>query len=151
LIGPRRAVKLFVRGGVALLVLAQLVPYGRDHKNPPVSRAAAWPAGPGEQLAQKSCYDCHSNLTKWHWYSNVAPASWLVKRDVDEGRSVLNFSEWDRGQPGLDEVVNQLTSGEMPPLQYTLAHPSAKLSDAEKKKLASALTRLYAKDPPPLR
>ncbi len=141
--------KLVVLVGVAALVLAQAVPYGRDHSNPPVTRAAKWPPGPGEQLAEQSCYDCHSNLTKWRWYSNIAPVSWLVQHDVEDGRGVLNFSEWDRGQPSLGEVVEQVSGGEMPPTQYTLIHPSASLSSSEKAELVAGLTGLYANEPPP--
>jgi mono/diheme cytochrome c family protein len=135
-------------GGLALLLLIQLVPYGRSHDNPPVTRAAAWGPGPAEELASQSCNDCHSNLTKWRWYSNIAPASWLVQNDVDGGRSRLNFSEWDSAQPDLSEVADKVTSGEMPPWQYTLAHPSASLSAKEKQQLADGLKKLYETDPP---
>ena len=62
----RRAVRLLPLA-VGLFLAIQLDPYGRAHSNPPVQRAARWPAGPGEQLAETSCYDCHSNLTKWRW------------------------------------------------------------------------------------
>jgi hypothetical protein len=136
-------------GALGLLLLIQLVPYGHGHGNPPVTRAAHWPDRRGEQLAEQACYDCHSNLTKWRWYSSIAPASWLIQNDVDGGRSALDFSEWDRAQPDLGEVVEQIASGEMPPLQYKLLHPAARLSSGEKQRLARALTALYAKDPPP--
>lgn len=146
---PRRVLKLGVLGGVVLLLLIQLVPYGHAHSNPPVTRAAQWPPGRGHQIAEAGCYDCHSNFTDWRWYSNVAPFSWLVQHDVEDGRAALDFSEWDRPQPDLGELTGAISSGEMPPLQYTLIHRSAKLSDAEKKKLVAAITRLYATDPPP--
>jgi len=145
----RRALKIAALAAVGLFVLAQLVPYGRDHANPAVTQAAVWPEGEGEQLAEQSCYDCHSDLTKWRWYSNIAPISWLVQHDVEDGREALNFSEWDRGQPPLGEVLEQVSDGGMPPTQYTLIHPTTSLSSAEKTRLADALVRLYAKDPPP--
>ncbi len=145
----RRTIKFVLLGALALFLLIQLVPYGRSHANPPVTQAAKWPPGKGEQLAEQSCYDCHSNLTKWRAYSNVAPVSWLVQHDVDEGRGALNFSEWNRGQPDLAEVVEKVTSGEMPPTQYSLIHSAARLSSTEKTQLVAALTRLYATDPPP--
>jgi hypothetical protein len=97
----------------------------------------------------QSCYDCHSNLTKWRWYSNIAPVSWLIQHDVEDGRGALNFSEWDKGQPGLGDLVEKVSSGEMPPTQYTLIHPSASLSSSGQAQLVAALTRLYAGDPPP--
>jgi len=148
-VSTRRVLRYVLLGGLALVLLIQLIPYGRDHTNPPVVQAAKWGNPRGEQLAEQSCYDCHSNLTKWRWYSNVAPVSWLIQHDVEDGRGVLNFSEWNRGQPDLGEVVDQVSSGEMPPVQYTLIHPSASLSSIEKQQLAAALTQLYATDPPP--
>jgi Haem-binding domain len=147
-VSTRSTIKVAVVAVAALAVLSQGVPYGRDHANPPVTRAARWPAGPGEQLAEQSCYDCHSNLTRWRWYSNVAPVSWLVQHDVEDGRGVLDFSEWDRGQPSLEKVVGQVSSGEMPPTKYTLIHPSASLSARERERLTKALAGLYAFDPP---
>lgn len=134
---------------VGAFLLIQLVPYGRDHANPPVTQAARWSDKDAEQLAQQSCYDCHSNLTEWRWYSNIAPASWLVQKDVDEGREILNFSEWNRGQPDLGEMTEVVNEGEMPPLKYTLPHPSAKLSDSEKATLVRGLEQLYSQDTPP--
>ena len=148
--GRRRIIRYVLLGILGLLLLIQLVPYGRDHSNPPVTRAARWTDPKAEQLAQQSCYDCHSNLTKWRWYSNIAPMSWLIQRDVDEGRGVLNFSEWNRGQPELGDMLEQVNGGEMPPTKYTLIHPSAGLSSSEKARLADGLTRLYATDPPPI-
>lgn len=135
--------------GLGLFLLIQFVPYGRTHGNPPVTRAARWSSRKGEQIAQESCYDCHSNLTKWRWYSNVAPVSWLLAHDVEDGRGALDFSEWDRGQPPVGKVVDQVNGGGMPPLQYKLAHPSAALSESEKSQLAAALAGLYASDTPP--
>jgi hypothetical protein len=145
----RRQVRLGALGAVALLVLIQLVPYGHAHSNPPVTQAAKWPAGPGQQIAEAGCYDCHSNLTKWRWYSDVAPSSWLVQHDVEDGRGALDFSEWDKPQPDAGELIEKVESGEMPPLQYKLAHGAARLSSGEKKQLVAAITRLYATDPPP--
>jgi mono/diheme cytochrome c family protein len=143
----RRLIKWGGLGILALLVLAQAVPYGRSHSNPPVTKEPAWDSAATRAQVVESCFDCHSNETKWPWYTNVAPSSWLVQRDVDEGRSKLNFSEWDRPQEGSDaaEVVR---SGEMPPWQYTLLHRGAKLSDAEKESLAKGLEATFGPRPP---
>jgi mono/diheme cytochrome c family protein len=143
-------VKSVLLGAFVLFLLIQLVPYGRAHSDPPVTQAAQWPSGPAEGLFQSSCGDCHSNMTEWRWYSNIAPASWLVQNDVDGGRSRFNVSEWGQmPQPELSEVQDKVTSGDMPPWQYTLAHPSTKLSSEEKQQLVDGLAKLYAKDPPP--
>lgn len=132
-----------------MLLVIQLVPYGRDHDNPPVTQAAKWTDPEAKQLATESCNDCHSNLTEWRWYSNVAPASWLVQSDVDEDREVLNFSEWDRGQPDLGELSETIEGGEMPPLKYSVLHSGSTLSDDEKATLLKGLAALDATDPSP--
>jgi hypothetical protein len=90
-------------------------------------------------LAQRACFDCHSNETIWPWYSNIAPMSWLVQRDVDEGRARLNFSEWGRGEQEVDDAGETIREGEMPPSYYMLLHPQAKLSAQEKSTLISGL------------
>jgi hypothetical protein len=87
-------------------------------------------------ILQRSCNDCHSNRTVWPWYSNVAPASWLVSHDVREGRDALNLSEWTRYAPQkqhklMEEICEQVTEGEMPASQYTLLHRSARLTRAD--------------------
>jgi cytochrome c5 len=123
--------------GIAFVVfvLIQLVPYGRSsHSNPAATSPFNWTDPQAEAIAKESCYDCHSNETKWWWATNIAPFSWLVQRDVDEGRSRLNFSEWT-GQPSAEAVQGIVNEGEMPPFQYTLIHPGAKLTDAEKQTL----------------
>jgi heme-binding protein len=136
-------------GLVLVLGLAQLVPYGRDHANPPVTREVRWDSARTRELAVGACYDCHSNLTVWPWYSNVAPVSWLVYRDVQEGREKLNFSEWDRpqGEEG-DEAAEVVREGSMPPLQYKPLHPAGRLSAAEREELARGLEETLAADPP---
>jgi mono/diheme cytochrome c family protein len=144
-------VKIALIAGAALFVLIQLIPYGHSHNNPPVTQAAKFPTAQGEQLMTQSCGDCHTNLTTWRWYSNIAPASWLVTQDVNGGREKLNFSEWNKPQPALHELIDQVQSGEMPPIKYTLPHPSAKLSATEKKQLIADLTALYKTDPPTIK
>jgi mono/diheme cytochrome c family protein len=131
----------------AFLVI-QLVPYGHDHRNPPVTSAAAFDSPRTEQLVDQACGACHSNMTSWPLESNVAPFSWLIQHDVDEGRAHLDFSEWDHAQPSLDELTNVISEGEMPPMQYKLLHPSARLSDTEKADLIAGLHWTYAADPP---
>jgi len=135
---------LLVILGVASVGFAglQLVPYGRDHANPPITAEPAWPSAASRSLAVRACFDCHSNESVWPWYSHVAPVSWLIQRDVEEARAVLNFSEWDHPQPGIQEAVEVLREGEMPPSYYRLMHQSAGLSAAETDALAQALAGL---------
>jgi hypothetical protein len=125
---------------VAGFALIQLVPYGRDHSNPAVTAEYPWKSAEAKAVAQKACYDCHSNETVWPWYTDIAPSSWLVQRDVDEGRDNLNFSEWPEGAAIVDEAVGEdvaevVGEGEMPPFQYKIIHGDARLSDAERQLL----------------
>ena len=126
---------------VALTI--QAIPYGHDHSNPPVRQEPAWASQEVRSLAVSSCFDCHSNQTHWPWYSNVAPASWLIQRDVDEGRQRLNFSEWDRPQEGAEEAAEVVDEGDMPPSQYTLLHPGARLSSTERQTLAQGFQTMF--------
>lgn len=112
---------------VAILTLAiQAVPYGRAHTNPPVRAEPRWNDDLTRALTVRACFNCHSNETVWPWYWSVAPASWLVQRDVDEGRKALNFSEWDRRQSEAHESAKTVRKGEMPPWFYTVLLPETR-------------------------
>jgi len=124
---------------LVLALLIQLIPCGRNHTNPAVIAEPKWDGPKTKELAQRTCYDCHSNETAWPWYTNIAPFSWLVQNDVDKGRRALNFSEWDRPQRRVDEASRIVLEGEMPPGIYLLMHPSARLSPAEVNQLAQGL------------
>jgi hypothetical protein len=92
-------------------------------------------------ILRTSCYDCHSNQTSYPWYSKVAPASWLLAKDVREGRDELNFSEWGsysrRKQIGkLRKIKEEVASGDMPLKNYLIIHRQAKLSPEQKSALA---------------
>ena len=134
--------------GVGMFVLAQAVPYGRSHTNPPTTAEPLWNSPATRALAQRACFDCHSNLTTWPWYSNIAPVSWLVQRDVDGGRSALNFSEWNKPQDGAGDAAEAIASGSMPPWFYPLMHPKANLSAVEQKALIAGLAATYRASPP---
>jgi hypothetical protein len=91
-------------------------------------------------VLQRSCMDCHSNRTDWPWYSNVAPASWLVVDHVNDGRRHLNFSKWGqydrrRADDLLSFICKTTKAGFMPLDSYTLVHRSAQLSPADVKTL----------------
>jgi hypothetical protein len=80
----------------------------------------------------RACADCHSNETRWPWYSRIAPISWLVRFDVDEGREHLNVSEWGQQRKNkADEAAQTLREDEMPPWFYLIPHPEARLTKTE--------------------
>lgn len=126
----------------ALAILFAGVQFVRPERhNPPVEAGrsleshVAVPAEVGSVL-ERACMDCHSNRTRWPWYSNVAPASWFVADHVSEGRSELNFSDWARYDPSemgevLEQVCREVKGGAMPLASYVVLHPEAKLSDAD--------------------
>jgi hypothetical protein len=134
---------------VALVLLAQVVPYGRSHTNPRVTAEPRWDSPRTRSLAAAACFDCHSNLTKWPWYSNVAPVSWLLYNDVKGGREHVNFSEWNQPQDEAGDVVDAVVEGSMPPWYYTIMHPGARLSSSEKSALERGLRATLRNSPPP--
>ena len=125
--------------GGAVLLAVQPVPYGRDHRNSPVRQEPQWSGLETRALAKRACFDCHSNETRWPWYSNVAPISWVIQRDVNSGRSELNFSEWDRAQKEAQEAAKTVVNGEMPPRSYVALHPESRLSSTEQAQLIQGL------------
>jgi hypothetical protein len=123
--------------GIGLLVFGiaiQLVPVPRD--NPPVESEV--PASEAvRSILRSSCYDCHSNESRWPWYAYVAPVSWLVAYDVHEAREHMNFSTWERYDAKkqakhLKEAWEEVEEGEMPLFFYLWLHPDAKLSDSDR-------------------
>jgi hypothetical protein len=120
--------RFWIRTGL-VLVLAfaaiQFVPYGRGQVNPPVGTEPTWDSPETRALAKQACFDCHSNETEWPAYSRIAPVSWLIQRDVSEGRAALNFSEWQRPQEEAKEAAEEVLEGEMPLRIYRLMHARA--------------------------
>lgn len=135
-------------GLAALLVLIQFVPYGHSRANPPVTRAVRWNSPETAKLFAGACQDCHSNLSDWRWYDKIAPGSWLVQNDIQGGRERLNVSSWNQPQPDVAEVVRQIRSGSMPPLQYKIAHAGGRLSQSQRDALARGFEATYKSDPP---
>ena len=128
-------------GLLGTFLVIQLVPYGRDHTNPPVTGEPTWDGPETRALAKQACFDCHSNETDWPAYASIAPASWLVQRDVKEGRAILNFSEWPRPQEEAKKASEEVLEGEMPPAACALVHAHARLNAAERDRLAQGLAR----------
>lgn len=118
---------------VALFVLIQFVPYSAEAVE---ARGELEAAAPVKAILERACYDCHSARPKIPWYGKVAPVSWLVAHDIEEGREHLNFSDWqlmsekDRAEM-REEIWEEVEKGEMPLAIYLTMHSEAKLSAAD--------------------
>jgi Haem-binding domain len=127
----------------ALLVIAAIVvltsyftrPQSSANSHSPLLVGAKIDSGT-RQLIERSCRDCHSDTTRYPWYSYVAPVSWLIDYDVQQGREHLNLSRWEeysliRRERALSEIANQVRDGAMPLWQYTWIHRNTRLSNAD--------------------
>ena len=121
-------------GFVLVIIFICIQFYPVEYTNPPVTDEIK---APEEVLSvlRNSCYDCHSNETRWPWYNRIVPASWLIMYDVTNGRANMNFSEWDIFEMIESDmktlIIGAVTSGVMPPFIYKLGHPNAKLSNED--------------------
>ena len=142
-------VKKTLKYGIGVLVAAVIVAQfiRPERTNPPADPSASFDAvaKPPREVAAvigRACRDCHSNQTVWPWYSRIAPVSWLVARDVKEGRAKLNFSQWiyspEMTRIKLREICKEVKSGGMPPLYYIPIHPETKVTPAEVSAICSA-------------
>ena len=138
----RRFISMAVLVALGLFLLIQLLPMGKNHTNPPVVSEPSWDSPETVALLRRACLDCHSNETVWPWYSNVAPMSWLLQKDVDEARSRLNFSEWE-AQKVTDArlIAAMIETGTMPPSRYVMMHPEAKLTQSERAQLIQGIEK----------
>ncbi|WP_289038557.1 heme-binding domain-containing protein [uncultured Zobellia sp.] len=100
-----------------------------------------------EKSLQVSCYDCHSNNTKYPWYNKVQPVAWFLEDHIKEGKAELNFNEWDtysdrRQNSKLSSIIKQIENGEMPLDSYTLVHRDAIFSEKEKEAVLNYMKTL---------
>ena len=148
---PRLVKRIALIGGalvVLLFVVIQVIPFGRPVPDPPIRVEPRWDSPRTRDLAARACFDCHSNQTTYPWYSYVAPVSWLIQDDVRQGRSKLNFSEWDLPQREAQNASRELQRGDMPLPIYLPIHPQAQLSAEEKQALIDGLKTTIASDTP---
>jgi len=133
----------------ALGIFAALQLFNPARTNPPVKNDFLAAAKPSATLAASLRAACHSHETKWPWYSRLAPVSWLIADDVNEGRAHVNFSDWptqpDRAAKKLDRINEVLDYREMPPPKYTLIHAQARLTEAQRKEIMDWTTTAAAK------
>ncbi|MAG51169.1 MAG: cytochrome C [Acidimicrobiaceae bacterium] len=130
----------FGLSAIVVLTVIQVVPYGREHSNPPVAMEPAWSTPETRELMVRACFGCHSNEVMWPTYSNIAPFSWAVTQHVQEGRDEINYSEFGSGKED-DDTIETILEGDMPPGYYTVfgLHPEANLTGTEVDALVAGL------------
>lgn len=130
--------------GIIVLVVLLLVIVGNvaaSHTNPPVTTTVNWDSPETEKLMRAACMDCHSNETRWPWYSYIAPASFLIVDDVNEGREALNISTGHNVEG--DDMINEIEEGAMPKAPYPLLHPESNLSAQQKAQLVAGIQATF--------
>lgn len=140
---PRKLAKIALLATAGVALVLQFLPLGAERTNPPVVAEPRWDSPRTRELFFRSCADCHSNETHWPWYSKVAPVSWLVTKDVREGREHFNVSEWNRPQDDAEDAAEEFGEGEMPPWIYLPTHPRARFSDTERAELVAGLQATF--------
>jgi hypothetical protein len=130
---------------VLAIILAGLQFIRPARTNPPVdeARTISTQAHLTPEVAailNRSCNDCHSNQTRWPWYSNIAPVSWFVVNHVNVGRREMNLSDWaqysaDDRQGFLKKICREVQTGAMPLTSYLRLHREANLSSEDVKTL----------------
>ena len=141
--GLKKALKIGLLVAIVVGVAIQFVPVQGVGVNPPERYKLDAPPEV-EAILRRSCFDCHSNETKWPFYARLAPSSWLLIRDVKKGRSRMNFSEWGDSeekdkQIDKENAWDQIESGDMPKWFYVPMHWSAHLTTADKSTLKTWL------------
>jgi len=134
-----KAVKVIIITLIVIFIAVQFIPSGIPLNVPDDNRSIAYDslvAEPVLEQLRKSCFDCHSNQVNFPWYSKMAPSSWFLADHINEGRSHLNFSEWEDYSNRekvriLEEIKDEVVSGGMPLKSYLLIHRDAKPDSAE--------------------
>ena len=135
---------------IAVVAVLAIQLYRPAKTNPPENpernlKAVAQVSPEVDAIFARSCNDCHSYKTVWPWYTQVAPSSWFVISDVNDGRRHMNFSDWtqyptDRQQRKLSQICEEVESGDMPLKQYTWIHTETGL-DADQRKTVCDWTK----------
>lgn len=136
--------KSIIVAGVVVVGI-QFLPIGHARSNPPITSEITWSSAETRDLFMRACGDCHSNETRWPWYTNVAPVSWWIGEHVQHGRGTLNVSAWSEQRFGEEasESAETIREGSMPPANYLRLHPEARLSDAEAQRLIEGLAAMF--------
>jgi Haem-binding domain len=126
----------------AALVAAFLVAWGvgeaiYPRTNPPQRYDGPILSDAGDTVLRSACFDCHSNETRHPWYRHLPLAALFIGLDIREGRNEVNFSRWGTmdeaaQRKALRRALHEVDDGDMPPLQYRLLHPEARLDGQQR-------------------
>jgi hypothetical protein len=133
-------VNLVVGALLVFLIAIEIFQPQRTNPAAAASRSLAAHVNVSEDVQSslmRSCGDCHSNQTRWPWYSHVAPLSWVITDDVNEGRRHMNFEDWEAQQDPhhaderIAEICKEIQQNGMPPFSYRIAHKELRLKTNE--------------------
>ncbi len=135
--------KKILAGLLFLMIIIQFVKPEKNESivNEPDDIFKHYPATDGiKVLIRTSCYDCHSNSTKYPWYAEIQPLGWWLNYHIKEGKDELNFSDFAAFNSRykshkLDEIMDLVKKGEMPLKSYLITHSEANLSDEQRKEI----------------
>jgi hypothetical protein len=135
---------VLIIGFIALQFVGDFIDEDFQRSNPPVTQQVQWDSPQTETLVRQACFDCHSNETQWTWYSYIAPVSWVIADDVNDGRAELNFSEPREFTPEyVQHMVDAIEAHTMPLPSYTLLHPDANLTDEQRVQLIDGIEATF--------
>ncbi len=154
-------------GAIALFILIQFIPadmnidptvnFENPQKDPELFKMYPT-SNTVKNILRTSCYDCHSNHTKYPWYSKIQPVKWWLAEHIEDGKKHFNIYEFQNYRPWkqyhkIEECLGEIDENEMPLTSYTLIHKDAKLSDLQKKEfelwahgLLDSMKRQYPAD-----
>jgi hypothetical protein len=141
--GPGFAIGSLVVSGLVVFGLIQLVPYGRDRTQPPITGEPQWASAETRTLMVSACFHCHASEVEYPAYANVAPASWAVQSHINGGRSHVNYQQFATDPGNADETIEVIRDGSMPPAYFTRFgnNPEAALTDEQKAALIAGLEK----------
>lgn len=141
--GPGFAIGSLVVSGLVVVGLIQLVPYGRDRTQPPITGEPQWATAETRSLMVRACYHCHASEVEYPAYASIAPSSWAVQSHINGGRSEVNYQQFATNPGAADETIEVIRDGSMPPAYFTRfgLNPEAALTDEEKATLIAGLQR----------
>lgn len=141
--GPGFAIGSLVVSGLVVIGLIQLVPYGRDRTQPPITGEPQWATTATRTLMVSACYHCHASEVEYPAYAAIAPSSWAVQSHIASGRSEVNYQQFATNPGSADETIEVIRDGSMPPAYFTRfgLNPEAALTDEQKATLIAGLEK----------